>query len=80
MINKKFPLKSIVIPSDSTLKGNRIISAPEIFTVKRTSDNSTQGEIIFRPYFVQKGRGPHIYDLVWATDQNWDTFYSNISK
>jgi hypothetical protein len=80
MINKKFPLKSIVIPSDSISTGNRLISAPEIFTASRTTINSAQGEIIFRPYFVQKGRGPHIYDLVWATDQNWDTFYSNISK
>jgi endo-1,4-beta-xylanase len=80
MINKKFPIKSIVIPSDSISTGNRLISAPEIFTTSRTTVNSAQGEIIFRPYYVQKGRGPHIYDLVWATDQNWDTFYSNISK
>jgi endo-1,4-beta-xylanase len=36
--------------------------------------------MVFRPYFVQKGRGPHMYSLVWATDQNWDTFYSNISN
>src|SRR5690606_31047086 len=41
--------------------------------------NTTKGEILFKPVFVQKGRGPHLYDLVWATDKNWDTFHSNIS-
>jgi endo-1,4-beta-xylanase len=52
---------------------------PTILTTSRTIKNTEQGELLFKPIFVQKGRGPHIYELVWATDENWDTFYSNIS-
>src|SRR5690606_39650788 len=52
---------------------------PTILTKSRTIKNTTKGEILFKPVFVQKGRGPHLYDLVWATDKNWDTFHSNIS-
>jgi hypothetical protein len=57
-----------------------LFSMPEILTGRRTSFNTAKGELVFRPHFVQEGAGPHIYDLVWATDKNWDTFYSNISK
>ncbi len=37
------------------------------------------GELIFRPYFVQKGRGPHLLDWAYASDENWDAFFSNIT-
>ncbi len=40
---------------------------------------STQGELIFRPYFVQKGRGPHLLDWAYASDANGDAFHSNIA-
>ncbi len=33
----------------------------------------------FRPYFVQRGRGPHINELIFATDENGDTFPSDIA-
>jgi len=59
---------------------NEILTAPLILTGKGVRKKTLSGELIFNPYFVQKGRGPHLYDLVWATDENWDTFYSNISK
>ncbi|MBN1466806.1 endo-1,4-beta-xylanase [candidate division KSB1 bacterium] len=36
------------------------------------------GEILFRPYFVQRGRGPHLAECVYASDVQWDTFHSNI--
>lgn len=55
------------------------IALPEIITKSRTVKNTEYGKLIFQPYYVQKGRGPHLYDLVWATDKNWDTFYSNIN-
>jgi endo-1,4-beta-xylanase len=38
----------------------------------------TQGELIFRPYFVQVGRGPHLLDWAYASDVHWDAFHSNI--
>jgi GH35 family endo-1,4-beta-xylanase len=37
------------------------------------------GELIFRPYFVQKGRGPHLLDWAYASDTNRDAFLSNIT-
>ena len=41
------------------------------------SDNK---KLIFRPYFVQKGQGPHLLDWAYASDENWDAFHSNISS
>ncbi|MEO8398803.1 MAG: endo-1,4-beta-xylanase, partial [Ignavibacteriaceae bacterium] len=35
-------------------------------------------EILFIPYFVQKGRGPHLYDFVMTLDENGDAFHSDI--
>ena len=34
--------------------------------------------LIFKPSFVQKGRGPHIDVFVYATDEKGDTFHSDI--
>lgn len=39
-----------------------------------------QGELIFHPYFVQSGRGPHLLDWAYASDANWDAFHSNITS
>ncbi|MDO8551034.1 MAG: hypothetical protein Q7S39_12915 [Ignavibacteria bacterium] len=79
MKRRDFIKKSDVIGAGSLLAANELLSAPLVLTKSRTIKNTVQGELLFKPYFVQKGRGPHIYDLVWATDKNWDTFYSNIS-
>lgn len=40
--------------------------------------SASQGELIFRPYYVQKGVGPHLLDWAYASDENWDAFHSNI--
>jgi GH35 family endo-1,4-beta-xylanase len=76
---RDFIKKTSVISAGSLITANELLSTPLIFTKSRTIKNTAQGELLFKPYFVQKGRGPHIYNLVWATDKNWDTFYSNIS-
>jgi endo-1,4-beta-xylanase len=59
---------------------NELLTAPLLFTERRVKKNTLKGDILFKPYFTQKGRGPHLYDLVWATDENWDTFLTNINK
>jgi endo-1,4-beta-xylanase len=59
---------------------NELLTAPLLFTEKRVRKSTLQGELLFQPYYIQSGRGPHMYDLVWATDERWDTFYSNIDK
>ncbi len=35
-------------------------------------------KIIFKPNFVQKGNGPHIDPFVYLSDENGNTFYSDI--
>jgi len=50
-----------------------------ILTGKRTSPVTAQGELIFQPHFVQTGMGPHLLDWAYASDDNWDAFYSNIT-
>ena len=73
---------------------NSLLSAPLIFTKSRTTANTEQGELIFKPYFVQKGIGPNLgtvksfenigpadWDFpswAFASDTEWDAFYSNI--
>jgi GH35 family endo-1,4-beta-xylanase len=36
------------------------------------------GELHFRLYVAQAGRGPHIHDFVYASDPDGETFHSNI--
>ena len=36
------------------------------------------GKLIFKPYFTQKGRGPHLFDFVMSIDENGDAFHSDI--
>ncbi|RJP61350.1 MAG: hypothetical protein C4543_03570, partial [Ignavibacteriales bacterium] len=72
-------IKNTLIGSVGTIAAaNSILSAPTILTSSRAPKSTLGGELIFKPVFVQKGMGPHLYDLVWATDKDWDTFYSNI--
>lgn len=37
-----------------------------------------KGELIFKPYFVQKRHGTNLLDWAYASDVNWDAFHSNI--
>ncbi|HEY6953158.1 MAG TPA: endo-1,4-beta-xylanase [Bacteroidota bacterium] len=36
------------------------------------------GELIFKPFLIQSGRGPHLLDWAYASDPDWDAFHSNI--
>lgn len=36
------------------------------------------GKLIFKPYFVQKGRGPHLFDFFMTLDERGDAFKSDI--
>ncbi len=37
------------------------------------------GQLLFKPHFVQSGRGPHLLDWAYATDPDWDSFHSDIA-
>ncbi len=79
MNRREFIKKSAAAGAGTILSVNQILSAPLILTKSRTQKNTVKGELLFKPYFIQKGHGPNIYSLTWATDENWDTFYSNIA-
>ena len=50
-----------------------------ILTKTRIAKDTAQGEIIFKPVFVQQGMGPNLLDWAYASDQRWDAFFSNIT-
>lgn len=37
------------------------------------------GTVIFKPNFVQTGRGPHLHDFAYAVNSEGDTFHTDIS-
>src|SRR5512140_1270020 len=55
------------------------VTAPSVLTSESPSRSTAAGELLFRPYFVQVGRGPHLLDWAYATDEQWDSFHSNIT-
>lgn len=52
-------------------------SAAALPTQSQTDHIRKSGELLFKPYFVQKGVGPHMGDWAFASDTNGDTFRSN---
>jgi hypothetical protein len=78
MKRRDFLLKSAAAGAGSLFGAKELFPSPTVITKKRIPLKTEKGKLLFKPYFVQKGRGPHLYNLVWATDENWDTFYSNI--
>lgn len=75
---RNFIKNSALAGMGTIVSTSALLSAPTLLIEKRIQKSTQQGELIFKPYFVQDGRGPNIYDLSWATDKNWDTFYSDI--
>lgn len=75
---RKFIKNTAFAGAGAFVGSNLLFAAPSLLLEKRTPYKTEKGELIFKPIFVQKGKGPHLYNLTWATDKNWDTFYSNI--
>jgi hypothetical protein len=76
---RKFLRDSAFAGVGATIGVGSLRSAPSILTRPRTSTNTSRGELLFRPAFVQAGRGPHLLDWAYASDTRWDAFHSNIS-
>ena len=67
--------------SGSTIETSSGSFAAAIPLIKaRIPQNTAKGELIFQPYFVQSGLGPHLLDWAYASDANWDAFHSNIAS
>jgi endo-1,4-beta-xylanase len=56
-----------------------VLSAPSVLTAPRTVRSTAAGEIYLRPTYVQAGRGPHLLEWAYASDDQGDTFRSNVS-
>ena len=57
-----------------------VLSAPSILTRPRVTPPTGAGELWFRPHYVQRGRGPHLLEWAYASDENWDAFHSDIAS
>jgi endo-1,4-beta-xylanase len=55
------------------------LGAPAVLTPRRVRPSTAQGTLVFRPTYVQRGRGPHLLEWAYASDENWDAFYSDLS-
>ena len=72
-------VKNIAYTGTGIVTASSAISLPTILTASRTKQSTEAGTLIFRPHFVQSGIGPHLLDWAYASDENWDSFLSNIS-
>lgn len=94
MKRRDFITKTALAGIGTAVLSNQILSAPQIFTKSKTVPYTEKGKLIFKPYIVQKGKGPHLgriksfkemgpkeWDFpcwAFASDEEWDTFHSNI--
>ncbi|MCF7741041.1 MAG: endo-1,4-beta-xylanase [Candidatus Marinimicrobia bacterium] len=75
---RKF-IKSATYAGMTGLVAGKALASPLVLTKSKTSKSTEEGELIFKPYYVQKGEGPHLLDWAYASDENWDAFLSNIT-
>jgi GH35 family endo-1,4-beta-xylanase len=79
MKRRSFIKKSSVAGIGLVIAPRLLYSNQTILTRSRVKRNTALGELIFKPVFVQKGKGPHLLDWAYASDSNWDAFFSNIT-
>jgi hypothetical protein len=63
----------------TVLAAHSAFGAPLVLTSPRTRRRTDQGNLVFRPHYIQRGTGPHLLDWAYASDMKWDAFHSNIS-
>jgi len=79
---------------DTTLTTSGLMAAPHILTSRKNKVITEKGQLLFKPYIVQSGKGPHLGMVkslknlgekdwnfpgwAFASDSEWDAFYSNI--
>jgi hypothetical protein len=77
---RKFLKDTAIAGLGTALAAKRMVSAPSVLTPPKTATMTAGGEVIFRPSYVQRGRGPHLLDWAYASDEQWDAFKSNITS
>lgn len=80
MFTRRAFLKRAAAGSAGYAFASSFVGAPLILTAPRTRRRTAAGTLIFRPYYVQRGLGPHLEGTyAYASDTKWDAFHSNIS-
>lgn len=79
MRRRSFLKNSAIAAAGTAVLPKMLFSAPEILTSGRTVKSMRRGELIFKPVYVQKSRGPHLLDWAYASDGEWNAFYSDIT-
>jgi hypothetical protein len=77
---RKFLKTGALAGLGSAIGAATVLSAPSILTRSRVPVQTGGGTLAFRPYFVQKGRGPHLLEWAYASDTSWDAFHSDIAS
>ena len=77
-MNRRKFIKNSLLTSGAAAAYSSIFAGQTIITGKLPDNSTEKGELLFKPFFVQKGEGPHLLDWAYATDKNWDAFFSNI--
>ena len=73
-------LKSTAIGGAGLVLAAPAAAAPLILTPARTRRRTAAGTLSFRPYYVQRGLGPHLEGTyAYARDMKWDAFHSNVT-
>ena len=94
MKRRDFLKDTALITASGLVTAKALSAAPLVLTSRRSAPVTEKGELLFKPYIVQTGKGPHLgriksfknigpaeWDFpgwAFASDTEWDTFYSNI--
>ena len=73
--------RAFLLRSGAAVVGGTLAGAaggPTVLTARRSAPSTTRGTLAFVPTLVQQGRGPHLSELVYASDGNEDAFHSDI--
>lgn len=79
MKRRDFIRNSVLVSFGFSPISGKLFSSPLVLTKRRTDSNTEMGELIFKPFFIQRGMGPHLLDWAYASDREWDAFHSNIA-
>jgi len=78
MKRREFVKHTALAGAGAALIPRFLYSGQSILTSNRIKKNTELGELVFQPTYVQKGSGPKLLDWAYASDNEWNAFYSNI--
>lgn len=76
---RRFVKQAALAAAGAAVAVSSLSGYPTVLTSKKTIADSSRGTLIFKPYYVQSGQGPHLLEWAYASDTHWDAFYSDIT-